>query len=99
MAYSIEFAKSVKDQLKSLTASERTVILNSIERQLLNEPLKETKNKKFLRPNPIAPRKLRIRNLRVFYEVPSDQPSIVRILAVGKKVRNQLYIGNKVIRI
>ena len=38
-----------------LTARDRTTALAAIERQLTHEPLKETRNRKPLRPNPIAP--------------------------------------------
>jgi len=95
MAYNIEFAESVKAQLRELTAHQRSTILDSIERQLVHEPLIETRNRKQLRPNPIAPWELRIGDLRVFYEVASDEPDTVRILAVGRKRGNKLYIAGK----
>jgi mRNA-degrading endonuclease RelE of RelBE toxin-antitoxin system len=95
MAYTIEFAESVKAQLRGLTARQRSTILDSIERQLVHQPLVETRNKKPLRPNPIAPWELRIGDLRVFYEVGSDEPDTVRILAVGRKSGNTLYIADQ----
>jgi len=95
MVYTIEFAESVKEQLRALTARQRKAILASIERQLVHEPLIETKNRKLLRPNPIAPWELRIGTLRVFYEVAADEPDIVRILAVGQKKGNKLYIAGR----
>ena len=70
-----------------------------IRRQLLREPLKETRHRKPLRPNPIAPWELRIGQLRVFYEVVGGESGIVRILAVGRKVRNTLTIGDTEIRL
>ncbi|WP_089725119.1 type II toxin-antitoxin system RelE family toxin [Candidatus Thiosymbion oneisti] len=93
--YTIDFAESVKDQLRCLPAHQRVTILDSIEKQLSYEPLLETKNRKSLRPNPIAPWELRVGNLRVFYEVTLDEPHIVKILAVGYKKGNKLYIGNR----
>ena len=45
------------------------MVLDAIERQLVSEPLKESRNRKPLRPNPIAPWELRVGGLRVFYEV------------------------------
>ena len=62
--------------------------MEGIKKQLLHEPLKETKNRKPLRPNPIEPWELRIEALRVFYEISSDEPNIVKILAVGYKNGN-----------
>ena len=95
MAYTIEFAESVKEQLKYLTAHQRAVLLDSIDEQLRHEPLKETRNRKPLRPNPVAPWQLRIGSLRVFYEVAFQEPDVVRILAVGQKKGNRVMIGNE----
>jgi len=99
MAYTIEFAESVKAQLRELTARQRSMILDSIEKQLVHEPLVEARNRKPLRPNPIAPWELRIGDLRVFYEVASDEPDTVRILAVGQKRGNKLYIAGKEVKL
>jgi len=55
MAYKIEIAESVKSHLKALTAKKRRKVFDSIEAQLVHEPLKETRNCKHLRPNPITP--------------------------------------------
>lgn len=95
MAYTIEFAESVKDQLRGLTARRRSRIFEAVERQLVHEPMTEIKNRKPLRPNPIAPWELRIGDLRVFYEVAADEPEMVRILAVGQKKGNTLLIAGK----
>jgi mRNA-degrading endonuclease RelE of RelBE toxin-antitoxin system len=95
MVYAIEFAASVREQLRHLTARQRATIFDSIERQLMHEPLIETRHRKPLRPNPIAPWELRIGDLRVFYEVASDNPNTVRILAVGQKKRNRIFIADK----
>ena len=95
MVYTIEFAESVRAQLRALTARQRSTILDSIERQLVHEPLVETRNRKQLRPNPVAPWELRIGDLRVFYEMALDEPDTVRILAVGQKRGNRLYIAGK----
>ncbi len=99
MAYEVEFAASVKEHLQALTTAERSTAVNSIERQLLHEPLLETRNRKPLRPNPIAPWELRVGKLRVFYEVVVDEPAAVRILAVGKKERNVLRIAGQQIKL
>ena len=95
MTYTIEFAESVKMHLKALTAQQRTLIMDAIVEQLRHEPLTLTRNRKQLRPNPLAPWELRIGNLRVFYDVTMDGTDIVQILAVGVKRGNQLYIGGK----
>ncbi len=69
MPYAVEFAQSVEDHFRALTARDRASVLAAINRQLLHEPLKETRQRKPLRPNPIAPWELRVGQLRVFYEV------------------------------
>jgi len=71
----------------------------AINRQLVNEPLREARHRKPLRPNPIAPWELRVGQLRVFYEVVGSGNGMVRILAVGRKRRDVLIIGGKEIRL
>lgn len=99
MPYAVEFAESVEGHFRALTARERVTILDAIDRQLLHEPLKETRHRKPLRPNPIAPWELRVGQLRVFYEVAGAESRVVRILAVGRKRRHALLIGGKEIRL
>jgi len=99
MTYGIEFAESVKVQLRYLTAPQRSAIFDGIEKQLMYEPLTETRNRKPLRPNPIAPWELRLGDLRVFYEVVSDEAAAVRILAVGLKEGNRLKIGGQEVKL
>lgn len=70
-----------------------------IERQLTSEPSKETRNRKLLRPNPVAPWELRLGDLRVFYEVGDETAAVVRILAVGVKSREVLRIGDEEIKL
>jgi mRNA-degrading endonuclease RelE of RelBE toxin-antitoxin system len=98
-AYIVEFAESVKKQIRDLPARQRALLIDSIEKQLVHEPLTETRNRKPLRPNPIAPWELRVGNLRVFYEVVSDEPNVVRILAVGRKRGNKLLIAGKEVQL
>lgn len=93
--YEIEFASVVREHIQSLSARERTIVIESIEQQLSYEPLTETRNRKLLRPNPIAPWELRIGSLRVFYDVVSEESDVVRILAVGKKEGNKLFIAGQ----
>jgi mRNA-degrading endonuclease RelE of RelBE toxin-antitoxin system len=97
--YDIKFAESVRQQIEALTVRERSTALDAIERQLLHEPLVETRNRKPLRPNPIASWELRIGKLRVYYEVIPGDPGVVRIVAVGKKERNIVRIAGKEIEL
>jgi mRNA-degrading endonuclease RelE of RelBE toxin-antitoxin system len=99
MVYSVEFAESVKEQLRALPARQRALLLDSIEQQLVHEPLTETRNRKPLRPNPIAPWELRVGNLRVFYDVVAEEPNVVRVLAIGEKKGNKLFIASKEVQL
>ena len=99
MAYKIEFADCIKQHFKYLNANQRKLVMDGIEKQLFHEPLKETKNRKPLRPNPFAPWELRIGNLRVFYDITSDEPNIVKILAIGYKKGNTLLIAGKAVNL
>lgn len=99
MAYKIVLAETVTTHLQWLSAAERKRVLDGIQRQLTGEPLLETRNRKPLRPNPIAPWELRLGTLRVFYEVVSQEPGTVHVLAVGKKLRNALRIGGQEIKL
>ena len=102
MPYEIRFADTAISHLVALTARERSMALDAIEKQLSHEPVVETRNRKLLRPNPIASWELRVGALRVFYDVastatPASTAAVVRILAVGKKEGNVLRIGGKVV--
>ena len=101
MAYAIAFAQLVREQLLTLTARERTRVLDAIEEQLSHQPLVETKHRKALRPNPIAPWELRAGYFRVFYDVAADEPDTVRILACRTEERRQALFrrpGDQVMR-
>lgn len=71
-------------------------VLDAVDEQLQHQPNVETRNRKPMRPNPVAPWELRIGQLRVYYEV---DPGIVRILAVGVKDRNVVRIGKEVMEL
>jgi len=74
-------------------------VLDAIKVQLRYEPLRETRNRKQLRPNPLAPWELRVGSLRVFYEVDTREPDLVNVLAIAIKKGNRLIIAGKEIRI
>jgi len=67
--------------------------LDTVDEQLTYQPTVETKNRKPMRPNPLAPWELRIGDLRVYYDVEEDPEPVVYINAVGIKERNQVRIA------
>jgi len=97
--FTIRFADVVVQHLDHLRAVDRATVLDAIESQLTHEPLVETRHRKPLRPNPLAPWELRVGALRVFYEVVPSAASVVRVLAVGRKARNVLRVGGREIRL
>ena len=97
MPYRIEYSPDSEDHLRSLTARQRAIILNRVDRQLVHEPTVETRNRRPMRPNPVAPWELRIGNLRVYYDVEEGPERVVFVRAIGIKKRNQVWIGKEVI--
>lgn len=97
--YEIRFSASAGEHFAQLTARERSSVVDAVRRQLLNEPLRETRNRKPLRPNPLAPWELRVGALRVFYEVAGEETDVVNILAIGVKRGNRLFVAGEEIRI
>lgn len=70
-------------------------MFNAVDQQLVHEPRVETRNRKPMRPNPIALWELRVRELRVYDDIAEHPEPIVTILAVGIKKRDRVVIGGK----
>ena len=73
--------------------------MDGVDEQLTHQPTVETRNRKPMRPNPLAPWELRIGKLRVYYDVDEDPEQIVYVRAVGLKDRNRVRIGKEVIEL
>ena len=99
MAYRIQFTKSAEDHLAQLTARQQAIVLDAVRTQLRYEPLRDTRNRKQLRPNPFAPWELRVGLLRIFYEVDALELDLVNVLAIGIKKGNRLIVAGKEIHI
>ncbi len=95
MAFEIEYSPDAEDHLLALTARQRSMIFDEIEKQLLHEADVETRNRKPMRPNPVAPWELRIGDLRVYYDIEGEPIAKVLVRAVGVKIRNIVKIGGK----
>ena len=65
------------------------------QRRLAYEPTVENRNRKRLRPNPVAPWELRVGHLRVNFDVEEEPRRMVTIHAVGTKDRSRLLIGGE----
>jgi len=99
VSYRIQFAESAEEQSAQLTARQQRIVLKAIKEQLRYEPLRETRKRKQLRPNPLAPWELRIGALRVFYEVDAEEADLVNVLAIGIKRGNRLFVAGEEIKI
>lgn len=92
--YDIEFTVEAIEDLKRFRKFEQQLIVDGIDEQLSNEPARETRNRKRLRPNSVAQFELRITRFRVFYDV-DERKNLVKIEAVGHKEGSRLFIRGK----
>jgi mRNA interferase RelE/StbE len=91
------YSPAAEDHLRALTARQRVTVLDAVDQQLVHQPTAETRNRKPLRANPLAPWELRIGVLRVYYDVSETSEPQVAIEAIGVKKRNQVFIAGKAI--
>lgn len=100
MSYRIEYSPETESHLRALTARQRAIVLDAVDEQLAYEPTVVTRQRKPMRPNPLAPWELRVGALRVYYDVEESEPEArVLIRAVGLKLRNRVRIGREVIEL
>ena len=97
MPYRIDYSPDAEDHMRVLTARQKAIVLDAVDDQLTYQPMVETKNRKPMRPTPVAPWELRIGNLRVYYDVEEDPEPLVYIRAVGVKEGSRVRIGREVI--
>jgi mRNA-degrading endonuclease RelE of RelBE toxin-antitoxin system len=93
-SFTIKFTKPAYRHLEAFRRFDRNKILDEIKAQLTHNPDEETRNKKLLRDNPLADWEFRIQPFRVFYDIDQVSQS-VRILAVGIKKREKLFVGGE----
>ncbi|GAB4504258.1 MAG: hypothetical protein Fur0043_12520 [Anaerolineales bacterium] len=97
MSYRIEYSPAAEEHLRGLTARQQVMVLDAVDEQLSHQPAVETRNRKLMRPNPLAPWELRIGQFRVYYDVEEEPEPVVVVLAVGIKERNVVRIGREVV--
>lgn len=98
-AYLIEYSPEAEDHLRYLTKDQQARVLDAVDRQLPHQPTIETRNRKRMRLNPVAPWELRIAELRVYYDVEDEPRKSVKVMAVGKKDRNTVRIAGDIIEL
>lgn len=99
MRYRIVYSQPALGHLGELTARDRRTIVDAVDRSLGSEPTVESRNRKRMRPNPLAPWELRVGEHRVYYDVEEGVDSAVEVLAIGCKRRNRVVIGGKEIEL
>ena len=95
MEYTIELSIAAERHLDQLSAHDRRIVLAAVFDQLTHQPLIRTRNRKELRPNPLANWELRVGKYRVLYNVVKEE-SVVAINAVAVKDGNKLVIEGEV---
>jgi mRNA-degrading endonuclease RelE of RelBE toxin-antitoxin system len=95
MEYRIQLTESAKADIDCFETREQRIVVAGILSHLRTDAEVETRKKKRLRPNPLAPWELRLEEFRVFYSI--EKGNSLKVLAVGYKAHNQLFIrGRKV---
>ena len=95
MRYAIVFSPVTISHLRIITARQRRLVFDAVREQLSYQPGVETRNRKPMRPNPLAPWELRVEECRVYYDVVDEPEPVVTVLAVGIKVRARVIIGGE----
>jgi len=73
------------------------LVIDGISKYLESDADVATSRRKLLRPDPVGPWELRLGDYRVFYEV--TPAGVVRVLAIGHKAHNDLFMRGRRIEI
>ena len=93
MAYAIILAPEADKQLRALRAHERATVADAMERHLRHEPTRTSRSRiKRLRGLSQPQYRLRVGDVRVFYDVTAQQ---VEVLAVVSKVQAGAWLKEK----
>jgi mRNA-degrading endonuclease RelE of RelBE toxin-antitoxin system len=92
--FAIKFTPEAADDLRQLRKYNQQRIISAVETQLAYQPDSESRNRKRLRPNPIADWELRVGIHRVFYDVDAAGRLVI-IIAIGYKQGNRLILRGK----
>ena len=96
MMFEVELVPSAEGDLDHYGKHEQRIILYALTTFLATGADVETRRRKRLRANPLAPWELRVGDFRVFYEITEQRR--VRVLAIGHKEHNDLLIrGERII--
>jgi mRNA-degrading endonuclease RelE of RelBE toxin-antitoxin system len=93
MKFLLTATPSADADIEYYKAFEQRVIVDAIKVHLLIDAHVETNRRKKLTQHPIATWELRVGKYRVFYEL--EEPTTVKIVAVGHKEHNELFVRGK----
>ena len=105
MKYEVSLTESAKGDIAHYDSHDQRIIVAGIISHLKVDAEVQTKRKKQLRSNPVAPWELRLDKFRIFYSVeeksttdkPAKRTRNVKVVAVGHKEHKELFIrGEKV---
>jgi len=97
MKFDVKLVPSANRDLDYYNAYEQKIILDAISKFLGTDANVHTKRRKQLRQNPVAPWELRVGKYRAFYEIRGE--NLVRVLAIGHKEHNELFIRRESVEI
>src|SRR6266496_1623632 len=93
MKFTIRLTDSAVEDLDYFRKNERRMIADGVALFLTHDANVETKRRKPLRPNRTAQWELRLDDFRVFYDF--EEEDVVKVVAVGHKEHNDLYLRGK----
>ena len=86
-----------REDIRYFKPYEQRIISQGIRTYLTHDAFVESKHRKQLDENPIAPWEVRVGHYRIFYKPDDEDPDSIVIVSVGHKEHNQLVIrGRKV---
>ena len=92
MSWTVNLKESVIADLRWFGKRDSRMLLKEAEQQLSSDPLRESRNMKMLRPNPVAERELRMfGKYRVLFNL-EEETEEVTIILVGEKRGNSLFV-------
>jgi mRNA-degrading endonuclease RelE of RelBE toxin-antitoxin system len=97
LRFRISFKPSADDDLNHFSVSDQRIIIAAISEFLSSDAEIESRRRKRLKDNAVAPWELGVGDHRVFYDI--DESASVMILAIGVKEHNELFIRGKKVTI
>jgi len=97
MKFQIKFTPGAEEDIEYFRVREQRIIIDGIKRLLSENANIPTKRRKELRANELAPWALKLGDYRIFYDIEGN--NLVKVIAIGYKEHNDLYIRGKRVRI